>query len=75
MLFYYMVVQAKDGIKNKPVIMNETELQNTIEQWWAESLQAESSSDSEYTITTEKAGWYKVNFGSKKNYIRYKTIK
>ena len=76
MLFdYYMVVQAKDGVKHKPVIMDETELQHTIEQWWVESLQSESSSNSEYTITTEKTGWYKVHFGSKKNYIRYKTIK
>jgi hypothetical protein len=70
-----MVIQVKNGVKDKPVMMDETQLQAIIEEGWAESLQLSVISDSEYTIITEKAGWYRVNFGSKTNYIRYKRIK
>jgi hypothetical protein len=31
MLFYYMVIQVKKGIKDKLVMMDETQLQETIE--------------------------------------------
>jgi hypothetical protein len=32
MLFFYMVIQVKNGIKDKPVMMDEIQLQETIEQ-------------------------------------------
>ena len=74
MLFHYMVIEVTDHVKSKPVIMNETELQARIEQLWKESLGC-MVDNQQYTIITEKAGWYKVHYGSKKTYIRYKMIK
>ena len=74
MLFNYMVVEVNNNVKSKPVIMNETELQERIEKLWKQSLEL-NQDEQQYTIITERAGWYRVHYGSKKNYIRYKTIK
>lgn len=68
MLFYYIVVESINGIKMKPTILNDLELQNKIEE-------LTKANGNKHTIITERAGWYRVYYGSKKNYIRYKTIK
>jgi hypothetical protein len=48
--------------------MNETELQHKIDL-------VTKLNDNKQTIVTEKAGWYRVFYGSKTSFLRYKRSK
>jgi hypothetical protein len=49
MLFYYIVIETINGVKQSPIIMNETELQHKIDS-------VTKLNDNKQTIVTEKAG-------------------
>jgi hypothetical protein len=49
MLFYYIVIESINGIKMKPAILNELELQHKIDTLTKEN-------DNKHTIITERAG-------------------
>lgn len=66
MLFYYIVIETIDGIKQNPIILDDTELKNKIEEL------GHNAHTSQYSIVTEKAGWYRIHYNNKKNYLRYK---
>lgn len=69
MLFYYIVIETIEGMKQPPIVLSDTELKNKID-----ALTVDCS-DQSHSIITEKAGWYRVTCGSKKNYLRYKNSK
>lgn len=50
MLFYYIVIETIDGIKQNPIILDDTELKNKIEEL------GHNAHTSQYSIVTEKAG-------------------
>jgi hypothetical protein len=66
MLFYYIVVEIINGKKQQPVMLDDAELKQKIE-----TLRQELNSE-QYSIITEKAGWYRISYGDRKNYLRYK---
>jgi hypothetical protein len=69
MNFYYTVVETLDGVKQEPVILSDIELKNKIEELTS------NNESTQHTIITEKAGWYRINYGQRKSYIRYKRNK
>lgn len=66
MLFYYVVIETMNGKKQNPIVLSDTELKEKIEQL------GYNANTHQYSIVTEKAGWYRVHYNNKKNYIRYK---
>jgi hypothetical protein len=66
MLFYYIIVETIDGVKQEPIILNDSALKEKID-----TLSSQYN-DGQHTIITEKAGWYRIMYGQKRNYLRYK---
>jgi hypothetical protein len=50
MLFYYIVIQTVDGVKQPPIVLNDTELKDKIDKL------TEDCKDQTHSIITEKAG-------------------
>jgi hypothetical protein len=50
MLFYYIVIETIDGIKQPPIVLSDTELKHRIDALTADCV------DQSHSIITEKAG-------------------
>jgi len=65
----YQVVETINGKKQDAVIMDDFEVNQRI------YYLAKHYNDNRYSLTTQKSGWYRIDYGDKKSFLRYKRIK
>jgi hypothetical protein len=63
------VIETINGKQQDAIIMDDIELNQRID------YLAKHFNNNNYTLTTQKSGWYRVDYGDKQSFLRYKMLK
>jgi 5-methylcytosine-specific restriction endonuclease McrA len=62
----YIVIETIDGKRQPSLLLDESQLDQHI------NYLSSMYNNNRYQMVTQKKGWYRINYGNNKSFIRYK---